>query len=85
LVHDQATAADPTISIVGPFTPAYAGTDVRRVRRWAYVPPWYIGLFAEQDLSPREVCERGCAAINNDGLAREWLSKRICFSGSMQP
>jgi hypothetical protein len=77
LVHDQALATDP-IAIVGPFVPADAGTDIRRIRRCAYVPPRYIGLFLEQDLSPRESCERrGCAAIENDGLANEL--EDLCF------
>jgi hypothetical protein len=31
--------ADPAIAIVGPFVPADAGTDVRRIHRCAYVPP----------------------------------------------
>jgi hypothetical protein len=58
LVHDQqALAADPAIAIVGPFI--------------LPMPPRYIGLFLAQDLSPREACERGCAAIENDGLANE--------------
>jgi hypothetical protein len=68
LVHDQALAADPAVAIVGPFAAADAGTEVRRLRRCAYVPPKYIGLFLEQDLTPREACERGCAAIEHDGL-----------------
>jgi hypothetical protein len=78
VVHDQALAADPAIAIVGPFAPADAGTDVRRVRgRCAYVPPRYIGLFLAQDLTPQEACERGCAAIENDGLANEL--EDLCF------
>jgi hypothetical protein len=36
-----------------------------------------IGLFLEQDLSAREACERGCAAIENDGLAHEL--EDLCF------
>ena len=68
LVHDQALAADPAVAIIGPFAAADAGTEVRRLRRCAYVPPKYIGLFLEQDLTPREACERGCAAIEHDGL-----------------
>jgi hypothetical protein len=45
----------------------------------SYVPPrrYYIGLFLELDLSPREAGERGCAAIENDGLANEL--EDLCF------
>jgi hypothetical protein len=57
------------------------GTDVRRIHWCAYVPPQpgtSGGLFLEQYLTPREVCERGsCAAIANDGLANEL--EGLCF------
>jgi hypothetical protein len=78
LVHDQALAADPTVTIVGPFDANEdAGTEVRRIRRCAYVPPKYIGMFLEQDLTPREACKRCCAAIERDGLAAEL--EDLCF------
>jgi hypothetical protein len=46
LVHDQALAVDPSIATIGPFHAADAGTEVRRLRQCAFVPPKYIGLFS---------------------------------------
>jgi hypothetical protein len=60
--------------------PMLVATDLRRARRCAYVPPTLAPCFwmDEQDLSPREVCEYGRAAIENDGLVHE-LEDLSCF------
>ena len=57
-VYDQALTGDPNLTMVRPYDTADAGTEVHHVQCCCYIPPKYIGLFLEQDLSLHEACER---------------------------
>jgi hypothetical protein len=64
----QLLAGDPALSLVGPFQNGEAGTEFVRTRRSMYVPPRYVSIFLEEDLSPRVAYETFLAAAttNND-------------------
>ena len=64
----QMLAGDPNLVLVGPFDNADAGTELFRTRRSMYVPPRYVTLFLETDLTPRVAYETFLAAAtaNND-------------------
>jgi hypothetical protein len=66
-VLDQLLAADPALSLVGPFGNEDAGTDVVRVRQAMLVPFRYVRLLLERPLTLREAWVQVAGAIYNDG------------------
>jgi hypothetical protein len=83
----QLLAGDPALDMVGPFANGEAGTELIRTRRCIYVPPRYVTLFLETDLSPREGYERFLAAAtaNNDVVEcaplLQWLHLALMRTG----
>jgi hypothetical protein len=83
----QLLAGDPALDMVGPFANGEAGTELIRTRRCIYVPPRYVTLFLETDLSPREGYERFLAAAtaNNDVVEcaplLQWLRLALTRTG----
>jgi hypothetical protein len=64
----QLLASDPNLELVRPFANGEAGTELIRTRRCMYVPPRFVTLFLENNLTPREGYETFIAAatLNND-------------------
>jgi hypothetical protein len=84
----QLLAGDPALALVGPFANDEAGTDLIRTRRAMYVPPRYISLFLDADLSPRAGYETFAAAAtsNNDVVncapLLQWLRLALTRDGA---
>jgi hypothetical protein len=65
---DQMLAAEPEITLLGPFGNDDAGTEVVRVRQAMLVVPFrYVRLFLQRPLTPREAWVQVAGAIYNDG------------------
>lgn len=67
-------AADPALTIMGPYNPGDANTEVVRTRSIVTVPFAYAQLFlASERMSPRMYFEQVYPAILNDGNAQSCL------------
>ena len=51
---DDAFAVDPNVQMVGPFAIGDAGTERVRVRRSVYVPPMFVSLLLDEEMTPRD-------------------------------
>jgi hypothetical protein len=72
-VIDQMLAAEPELTLLGPFGNDDAGTEVVRVRQAMLVPFRYVRLLLQRPLTPREAWVQVAGAIYNDGAQESCL------------
>lgn len=68
---DTILAAQPDVTLLGPYAQGEAGTELVKVRRTCFVPPKYVPLFLGSPLTPREAWERvrGQIVVDNQEVA----------------
>jgi hypothetical protein len=64
---DATIAGDPTLELLGPYTPGEADTELIKVRKTCFIPPRYVGMLLGQPLTPREAWERVRGQLVIDG------------------
>ena len=64
---EDAFAVDANVQMVGPFNDGDPGTENVRVRRSIYLPPMFVSLMLEDEMTPREAWDRLGNAIRVEG------------------
>ena len=60
-------AVDANVQMMGPFADGDAGTDEVHVRNTVYLPPMFVSLMLEEEMTPRDAWYRLAGAIQNEG------------------